>query len=88
VLLVLDELNSNLDAAGSDALNRAVRQAKEEGKAVIIMAHRPASIAECELILVLEDGAAKAFGPRDDVLKAQVRNYAQIAGRIAAENAP
>lgn len=87
VLLVLDEPNSALDAAGSDALNVAIRGAKEEGRAVVIMAHRPAGIAECELILVLDDGAAKAFGPRDEVLKAQVRNYAQIAGRISPEGA-
>jgi ATP-binding cassette, subfamily C, bacterial len=85
VLLVLDEPNAHLDAAGADALNAAIRQAKVEGQAVVVMAHRPAGIAECDLILVLEDGAAKAFGPRDEVLKAQVRNHAQIAGRIAPE---
>ena len=51
VLLVLDEPNSNLDGDGQDALNLAIRQAKAEGKAVIIMAHRPAGIAECDLIL-------------------------------------
>src|SRR5690606_16235690 len=82
VLLVLDEPNSNLDAAGQDALNAAIRQAKEEGRAVIIMAHRPAGIAECDLILVLDNGSAGAFGPRDEVLKAVVRNYAQVAGHV------
>jgi ATP-binding cassette, subfamily C, bacterial len=87
VLLVLDEPNSNLDAAGSDALNEAVRGAKAEGKAVVIMAHRPAGIAECDLILVIENGAGKAFGPRDEVLKSQLRNYAQVAGKIAPEAA-
>jgi ATP-binding cassette, subfamily C, bacterial len=85
VLLVLDEPDSALDSAGTDALNMAIRGAKQEGRSVVIMAHRPAGIAECDLILVLEDGAAKAFGPRDEILKAQVRNYAQIAGRISAE---
>ena len=85
VLLVLDEPNSNLDAAGQDALNLAIRQAKAEGKAVVIMAHRPAGIAECDLILIIEAGVAKAFGPRDEVLKAHVRNYAQVASRIGAE---
>lgn len=85
VMLVLDEPNSNLDAAGADALNLAIRQAKAEGKVVIIMAHRPAGIAECDLILIIEAGAAKAFGPRDEVLKAHVRNYAQVAGRIPGE---
>ena len=85
VLMVLDEPNSNLDAAGQDALNLAIRQAKAEGKAVIIMAHRPAGIAECDTILIIEDGVAKAFGPRDEVLKAHVRNYAQVAGRVGQE---
>ena len=85
-LLVLDEPNSNLDAAGQDALNLAIRQAKEAGKAVVIMAHRPAGIAECELILIVDGGMLKAFGPRDEVLKAHVRNYAQVAGRISQES--
>lgn len=85
-ILVLDEPNSNLDAAGQDALNLAIRQAKEAGKAVVIMAHRPAGIAECELILIVDGGMTKAFGPRDEVLKAHVRNYAQVAGRITQES--
>lgn len=85
VLMVLDEPNSNLDATGQDALNMAIRQAKAEGKAVIIMAHRPAGIAECDLILIIDGGVAKAFGPRDEVLKAHVRNYAAVAGRIGQE---
>ncbi|MBA3325903.1 MAG: type I secretion system permease/ATPase [Rhodobacteraceae bacterium] len=85
VLLVLDEPNSNLDSAGQDALNVAIRQAKSEGRAVIIMAHRPAGIAECDLILIIDGGVCKAFGPRDEVLKAHVRNYAAVAGRIAPE---
>ena len=84
VVMVLDEPNSNLDAAGQDALNMAIRQAKSEGMAVVIMAHRPAGIAECDIILIIDGGVAKAFGPRDEVLKAHVRNYAQVAGGIAA----
>ena len=87
VLMVLDEPNSNLDAAGQDALNFAIRQAKSEGKAVVIMAHRPGGIAECDTILIMEGGMAKAFGPRDEVLKANVRNYAQVAGRIRGQEA-
>ncbi len=82
VFLVLDEPNSNLDSIGSDALNDAIRQTKAEGKSVIIMAHRPAAIAECDLLLVVDDGMRKAFGPRDEVLRAQVQNHDQIAGAI------
>jgi ABC-type protease/lipase transport system fused ATPase/permease subunit len=78
VLLVLDEPNSNLDNHGSEALNRAIRRIKEQNGAVIIMAHRPAAINECEILLVLEQGQRRAFGPRDKVLQEMVQNSAQI----------
>jgi ATP-binding cassette, subfamily C, bacterial len=78
VLLVLDEPNSNLDNDGSMALNAAIRAMKEDGKSVIIMAHRPAAIQECDLLLMLDTGTRRAFGPRDEVLKAIVRNAPEI----------
>ena len=78
VLLVLDEPNSNLDNEGSQALNAAIRRIKAQGGAVIIMAHRPAAINECEMLLVMEQGMRRAFGPRDKVLQDMVQNSAQI----------
>lgn len=83
VLLILDEPNSNLDNDGSNALNQAIRTAKARGASVLIMAHRPAAIQECDLLLVMQDGAAAAFGPRDAVLRETVRNAGEIA-RAAA----
>jgi ATP-binding cassette subfamily C protein len=88
VLLVLDEPNSNLDAAGSDALNRAIQTMKTEGKAVIIMAHRPAAITMCDTLLLMEGGMRKAFGPRDEVLREHLKNFAQVAGAIGADGRP
>lgn len=82
LLLVLDEPNSNLDSVGSNALNEAIRGMKAEQKSVIIMAHRPTAIAECETLLVLDSGMRKAFGPRDEVLKEQVKNVAQITDAL------
>lgn len=84
VLLILDEPNSNLDNDGSNALNQAIRTAKARGASVLIMAHRPAAIQECDLLLVLNEGAAVAFGPRDAVLRETVKN----AGDIARSGAP
>jgi ATP-binding cassette subfamily C protein len=78
VLLVLDEPNSNLDNEGSMALNMAIRTMKNEGKAVMIMAHRPAAIQECDTLLVLENGVRTAFGPRDTVLREMVKNHTEI----------
>lgn len=82
VILVLDEPNSNLDNDGSMALNAAIKKMKSEGRSVLIMAHRPAAIQECDLLLVLEDGMRRAFGPRDEVLKAMVKNAPQIARAV------
>lgn len=78
VLLVLDEPNSNLDNEGSQALNRAIRQMKQEKKSILIMAHRPAAIQECELLMMLDGGMRKAFGPRDEVLRDMVTNAKEI----------
>lgn len=78
VILVLDEPNSNLDNEGSMALNSAIKTLKSEGKSVIIMAHRPAAIQECDLLLMLENGAVKAFGPKEEVLREVVKNAQQI----------
>ena len=78
VLLVLDEPNSNLDNQGSEALNAAIRRVKAQNGAVVIMAHRPAAINECELLMVMEQGVRRAFGPRDKVLQEMVQNSAQI----------
>ena len=78
VILVLDEPNSNLDNVGSLALNTAIRQMKSAGGAVMIMAHRPAAIQECDTLIVLEGGTLKAFGPKDEVMREMVKNHKEI----------
>jgi ATP-binding cassette, subfamily C, bacterial len=78
VLLILDEPNSNLDAAGSDAVNAAISSIKASGGSAIVIAHRPQAIACCEALLHIEAGAQVAFGARDQVLKSQVQNHKDI----------
>lgn len=74
-LLVLDEPNSNLDAVGEGALNQAIAAAKGAGSTVVIVAHRPSLMALVDCVLVLNEGQAQMFGPRDAVL-AQLRRPA------------
>ncbi len=69
-LIVLDEPNSNLDADGDKALAGAIDAVKRRGGVVIVVAHRNSVLAQIDLLLVMENGVAKAFGPRDEVLKA------------------
>jgi ATP-binding cassette subfamily C protein len=51
---------------------------KQEKRSVIIIAHRPAAIQECDVLLMLEGGMRTAFGPRDEVLEKTVKNHAKI----------
>ncbi len=84
VVMVLDEPNANLDNIGSQALNSAIRGIKARGGAVLIMAHRPAAIQECEMLLVLDGGVRMAFGPKDEVLAGMVKNVHAIQRAPAA----
>lgn len=83
VFLVLDEPNSNLDNEGSEAVNHAIRGFKSSDKSLLIIAHRPAAIAECDMLLMLDNGTVRAFGPRDEVLQQVVKNNTGIAKTAA-----
>jgi ATP-binding cassette subfamily C protein len=69
-LLVLDEANSNLDSQGEAALKRAVADAKARGAIVVLVTHRSSLISAADHLLVVEDGAMKAFGRRDEIVRA------------------
>ncbi|WP_370232475.1 type I secretion system permease/ATPase [Cognatishimia sp.] len=69
VLLVLDEPNSALDAVGSNALNKTIREFKASKRSVILMTHHPMAIAECDRLVMIENGSIRLEGPRDRVLK-------------------
>ncbi len=68
-LVVLDEPNSNLDADGEAALTRAIRDVRDRGGIVIVIAHRPGVLAAVDLVGVMDRGQLRAFGPRDDILR-------------------
>jgi len=67
-LVVLDEPNSNLDAEGDEALSRAIMGVRARGGIVVVVAHRPTAIANVDLLLMMHQGRAQAFGPKDEVL--------------------
>jgi ATP-binding cassette subfamily C protein PrsD len=67
-LVVLDEPNSNLDAEGDDALSKAIMSVRNRGGIVVVVAHRPSAIACVDMLLMMAQGRAHAFGPRDEVL--------------------
>ena len=68
-LIVLDEPNSNLDAEGDAALNRAISRLKENGAIVIVIAHRTNILRNLDKLLVLNEGQIQLFGPREEVFE-------------------
>ena len=65
---MLDEPNSSLDAAGEQALNRAIMEMKACGSTIVVIAHRPMLLAQIDQILMLQEGQVQLFGPREAVL--------------------
>jgi len=72
-LVVLDEPNSNLDNEGEQALTAAIMSIRERGGIVVVIAHRPSALAGVDLVLVMEEGRVKSFGPKDEILSKVLR---------------
>jgi PrtD family type I secretion system ABC transporter len=66
-LIVLDEPNASLDGEGEDSLINAMIKAKGWGATVVIVAHQPRILQPVDKVLLLRDGKAELFGPRDEV---------------------
>jgi PrtD family type I secretion system ABC transporter len=84
VLFVMDEPNSNLDAEGEAALDRAIRVSMERGASVVVIAHRPSALASIQQILVLSEGRTVALGPRDEILRKVLNRPTAGDTRVAA----
>lgn len=67
-LLVLDEANSNLDAAGDAALAQAVMGVRQRGGIVIMITHRPATLGPATHVALMQAGRIADYGERDAVL--------------------
>lgn len=67
-LLVLDEPNSNLDAAGEQQLVATINKLRNTGTITILITHRMNMLAYCDSVLVMNNGTVQAFGPRDQIV--------------------
>jgi PrtD family type I secretion system ABC transporter len=67
-LLILDEPNANLDAAGEAALLRGIERARGWGATIVVVAHQRGVLRLVDNLLILKAGRMEAFGPRDVVL--------------------
>ena len=84
---MLDEPNSNIDAEGETALTQAMEAVRRRGGILIIVAHRPSTLAGVSHLLVLNKGRVRAFGCEDQVLSALFpRPHSVDGGRPDRQN--
>lgn len=67
-LLLLDEPTASLDARNESAMRSAIRSAAV-GRTVVIIAHRLATVADADQIVVLDDGRVTATGTHAELLE-------------------
>jgi ATP-binding cassette subfamily C protein len=72
-LVVLDEPTSSLDAEGEEALTEAILNVRRRGGIVVVIAHRPKALEAVDHVLVVGEGRAQSFGPKEEVLRKVLR---------------
>jgi ATP-binding cassette subfamily B protein len=76
-LVILDEPSSRLDPATDRLVNTALGRLLE-GRTGIIVAHRLATLAYADDILVLEDGQVREYGPRNILEADPASRFAEL----------
>jgi ATP-binding cassette, subfamily B, multidrug efflux pump len=86
-LYLFDDVFSALDY-GTDARLRQALKPATQGSAVIMVAERVATVADADLILVLNEGRLVAQGTHDQLMESS-RTYREIAAsQLALEESP
>jgi ATP-binding cassette, subfamily C, bacterial PrsD len=86
-LVVLDEPNSNLDSRGEQALTQAIADVRARGGLAVVIAHRPSALVAVDQVLVMEAGGAKAFGPKEQIMRPMAHPVAPALVQPAAAGA-
>jgi hypothetical protein len=69
---------ANLDAEGENALNRAIQLLRHNKCIVIVISHRPSALSALNMAMILYEGRAIAFGPREEI-------FARVSAAAPAE---
>jgi ATP-binding cassette subfamily B protein len=82
-VLVLDDATSAIDVKVEFRIHAALRGLLD-GRTTLIIAHRLATIALADRVVLVEDGRVAASGRHEDLLETD-RRYAAVLAKIAAE---
>jgi ATP-binding cassette subfamily B protein len=84
-VLILDDATSSVDPTKEHEIRSALAEVMR-GRTTIIIAHRPATIALADRVLLLDDGRVVADGPHERLLATSPR-YREVLARAAEKDA-
>ncbi|MDR0682423.1 MAG: ATP-binding cassette domain-containing protein, partial [Dysgonamonadaceae bacterium] len=76
-ILILDEATSSLDSESEQFVQQTIQQFKNQGKTIIIIAHRLSTVVNADKIVVLENGQVIEQGSHDELFALRGR-YSQM----------
>lgn len=86
-ILILDEATSALDTETERAIQQSLAELAE-GRTTLVIAHRLATIANADRILVIEDGRIVEQGDHHDLLSRSAGHYRRLQAVQSAGIAP
>jgi len=84
-VLILDDATSSVDPTKEHEIRAALREVMT-GRTTLIIAHRPATIALADRVVLLDGGRVVAEGTHDDLLEESER-YREVLAQAAAVEA-
>ncbi len=74
-ILVLDEASSNLDSESEHYVKEAIFNLRDQGKTVVLIAHRLSTLSGADKIVVLEKGKLKEEGTHEALYERKGKYY-------------
>ncbi|RPD42744.1 peptidase domain-containing ABC transporter [Chitinophaga barathri] len=68
-ILILDEATSSLDSVSDQYVQEVMQQLRDEGKTIIVIAHRLSTVVNADKIVVLQEGAMAEEGTHRQLLE-------------------
>ena len=68
-MLILDEATSALDSQSEKYIKDMILKLKQEGRTIIVIAHRLGTITDADKIVVIEDGRVVEEGSHSELME-------------------
>ncbi|MCY1636523.1 peptidase domain-containing ABC transporter, partial [Marinifilum sp. D737] len=74
-VLILDEATSSLDSISEEQVQNCIRGLKEQGKTIVLIAHRLGTVLQSDKIIVLEKGKLMEEGSHTELYETKGKYY-------------